>query len=107
MPQADLSYSAHLDIDAAAILATVEQIISAHDDRAGDCKGRAFPVADTHHTHALLRLRMLRKPHRNEAFMQTLLEALQTALNPMFPAPCIIGVELGFLEPYYGSVTHV
>lgn len=105
MPQADLSYSANLALDAATILATIEQTIAAHDDTSGACKGRAFPLADTHHTHILLRLRMLRKPHRDDAFMQKLLTALQTALEPLVPTPCILGVELGFLEPHYASRT--
>jgi hypothetical protein len=33
------------------------------------------------------------------------LTALQTALRPLIPAPCILGVELGFLEPHYASIT--
>jgi len=105
MPQADLSYSATLDLDAAAMLAAIEAVIRQHDDSAGQCKGRAHPLAQTHHTHALLRVRMLRKPHRDDAFMQGLLAALQTALREVVPAPCILGIELGFLEPHYTSVT--
>jgi len=105
MPQADLSYSATLPLDAAAILATIEQTIAAYDDSAGACKGRGYPLTDTHHTHVLLRLRMLRKPHRDDAFMQGLLAALQTALKPLVPVPCILGIELGFLEPHYASMT--
>ena len=105
MPQADLSYSANLALDATAILAKIEQTIAAQDDSAGACKGRAYPLADTHHTHVLLRLRMLRKPHRDDAFMQGLLAALQTAIEPLLPRPCILGVDLGFLEPHYASLT--
>lgn len=105
MPQADLSYSADLALDAPAILAIIEQTIAAHDDSSGACKGRAYPLAGTHHTHVLLRLRMLRKPHRDDAFMQSLLSALQTALKPLIPSPCILGVELGFLEQHYASMT--
>ncbi|MDG1069396.1 MAG: hypothetical protein P8P40_13640 [Sulfitobacter sp.] len=107
MPQADLSYSADLKLDAAAILAAVEETIAARDNTSGACKGRAYPLEQTHHTHVLLRLRMLRKPHRDDAFMQGLLAALQTALEPLIPTPCILGVELGFLEPHYASRTLV
>jgi len=105
MPQADLSYSATLKFDVPAVLAKVEEIIGAHDASSGACKGRAHPSAITHHDHVLLRLRMLDKPHRDDAFMQGLLEALQTAIEPMIPTPSILGIELGFLEQHYASRT--
>lgn len=105
MPQADLSYSSQIALDPAAVLATIEAVISAQDSGAGACKGRAHPLETTHHTHVLLRLRMLDKPHRDDAFMQTLLVALQTALRPLVPAPCILGIELGFLQRHYASLT--
>lgn len=105
MPQADLSYSNTLRFDVPAVLAKIEQIISAHDTSSGACKGRAHALAVTHHDHVLLRLRMLAKPHRDNAFMQGLLKALQEALRELIPAPCIIGVELGFLERHYASQT--
>ena len=105
MPQADLSYSTNVEFDVPAVLAKIEEIIGAHDTSSGACKGRAHALNITHHDHVLLRLRMLDKPHRDDAFMQKLLKALQSALRDMITGPCIIGVELGFLEPHYASQT--
>lgn len=105
MPQADFIYSADIPLDAPTILAKVEAVIHAHDSKSGDCKGRAMACPQTHHTHALLRIRMLDKPHRDDAFMQALLAALQDALRPAIPAPCILGIEIGFLERHYTSTT--
>ncbi|KIN74018.1 hypothetical protein [Sulfitobacter guttiformis] len=105
MPQADLSYSAKIALDPAKILRTVEEVVSAHDAKAGACKGRAHPLEITHHDHVLLRLRMLNKPHRDDAFMTALVAALQTALRDMVPAPSILGIEIGFLEQHYASLT--
>ncbi|MEQ6201982.1 hypothetical protein ABMC88_02905 [Sulfitobacter sp. HNIBRBA2951] len=105
MPQADLSYSATLQFDAAAVLAKVEEVVTAYDASSGECKGRAHPLAVTHHDHVLLRLRMLEKPHRDDAFMQGLLAVLSDALEPMIPVPSILGIELGFLERHYASRT--
>lgn len=105
MPQADLSYSSQIPLDTAAVLTAIETVISTQDAGAGACKGRAHPLEQTHHTHVLLRLRLLNKPHRDDLFMQALLTALQTALRPLIPAPCILGIELGFLEPHYASLT--
>ncbi len=103
MPQADLHYSAGLSLDALAILATLESVIAAHDTSAGDCKGRALPVRDTHHAHVLLRLRILEKPHRDDAFLQALLEKIRAALSPLVPAGCVLSIEIGFLGRYYSS----
>ena len=103
MPQADLHYSADLSLDTLAMLGTLEKVIAAHDASAGDCKGRALPVRDTHHTHVMVRLRMLEKSHRDDAFMQALLEKLRTALSPMVPADCVLSIEIGFLGRHYSS----
>jgi hypothetical protein len=100
MPQADLSYSSEIALDPKTILARVESVIAAHDGGAGMCKGRAHALANTHHTHVLLRLRLLNKTHRDDAFMQELLSALETALRPLIPGPCILSIELGFLETH-------
>lgn len=105
MPQADLSYSANVTFDVPATLARIEEVIAAHDTSSGACKGRAHALDITHHDHVLLRLRMLNKPHRDDPFMQGLLKALQEALREVIPAPCIIGVEIGFLEQHYASET--
>lgn len=105
MPQADLSYSSRIALDPHAVLTTVEKVIGMQDDKSGACKGRAYPLEVTHHDHVLLRIRMLRKSHRDDAFMQALLTALQTELRPLVPAPCILGIELGFLEQHYASMT--
>lgn len=105
MPQADLSYSAHIKFDVPAVLTRIEEVIAALDASSGACKGRAHAVETTHHDHVLLRLRMLDKPHRDDAFLKGLLNVLQEALRPMIPAPCIIGIEIGFLEQHYASQT--
>ncbi|WP_298858419.1 hypothetical protein [uncultured Sulfitobacter sp.] len=105
MPQADLSYSTTVKFDVPAVLAKIEEVIGTHDTSSGACKGRAHALDITHHDHVLLRLRMLDKPHRDVAFMQGLLTALQEALREMISAPCIIGVEIGFLERHYASQT--
>lgn len=105
MPQADLSYSKTIKFDVLAVLTKIEEVIATHDPSSGQCKGRAHALEITHHDHVLLRLRMLAKPHRDDAFMQSLLAGLQDALRPMIPAPCILGVEIGFLERHYASLT--
>jgi len=103
MPQANLSYSAHIKLDAPAILARAEAVIKAADAGAGSCKGRAYPLAQTHHDHVFLHIRVLDKPHRDAAFMKALLADLHGALDPLIAGPCTFSIELGFQSPYGSS----
>lgn len=106
MPQADLKYSSDLKLDTRAILAKVEAVIATHDDGAGACKGRAYPTAEFHHTHVHLSIRMLEKPHRDEAFMTALLSDLNQSVKTLIPLKCALAIELGFSSAYYITALH-
>ncbi len=101
MPHADLKYSSDLSLDAAKLLAEVEALIGRHDSGAGACKGRAYPASAYHHTHALLEVAVLRKPHRDAAFMNALLDDLTVLLQSKLPGGCACSVALNFSSDYY------
>lgn len=103
MPQADLSYSADLDFDAAHALDMIEGIIHTTDPSSGACKGRAHPIAVTHNSHILLKVHLLKKPHRDDALMNQMCTALVDGLSPLIPPTTTLNVELCFLSPYYQS----
>lgn len=103
MPQADLKYSADLEIEPVELLARIEAIIDEHDSGAGACKGRAYPTAEYHHSHLLLDIAVLSKPHRNDEWANALLGKLEHALAQYIPKPCHVAVGIGFLSPYYRS----
>ena len=101
MPHADLKYSNDLSLDAAGLLAEVEATIARHDSGAGACKGRAYPASAYHHTHALLEVGVLRKPHRDAAFMTALLDDLTALLQSHLPSGCACSVALNFSSDDY------
>ncbi|MBU2981840.1 hypothetical protein KO498_08430 [Lentibacter algarum] len=101
MPHADLKYSNDLELDAPQLLAEVEALILRHDDGAGACKGRAYPSKAFHHSHALLEVAVLRKPHRDAAFMNALLDDLTALLQSYLPSGCACSVALNFSSDYY------
>ena len=103
MPQADLRYSADLEFDAPKLLASVEAVILRHDSGAGACKGRAYPAARFHHSHALLDVAILRKPHRDAAFCQALLADLVALLDSALPGGTERAVALTFASEYYST----
>lgn len=101
MPHAELHYSAEIDLPCDTILSRIEEVISTYDTVSGQCKGRAFPVAVTHHRHIYVRLKLLAKPHRDAAFFQGLLETLDSALDPLIPKDCAFSFEVETFSPHY------
>lgn len=101
MPQADLHYTADQSLNAPALLAEIERIIHANDDTSGYCKGRGHRIEAFHHSHLLLRLSMLPKPHRDADYARDLGAKLATALQTQATAPCAVNVQIRFdLEHY-------
>ncbi len=101
MPQADLKYSADLDIDAQALMADIQATIASHDSGAGMCKARAYPAAVFQHTHFLLHVAILPKAHRDAAFRTALLEALVGVVDGYLPKGTERAVELVFSSENY------
>ena len=103
MPQADLKHSSDLSLDVPNLLAEIEALILRHDGGAGACKGRAYPAETAHHSHVLLEVQVLNKPHRDAAFMQGLLADLVGLLDAALPKGTERAVSLGFAEPFYAT----
>lgn len=106
MPHAELKYSDDLALDAAAILADIEAVISRHDGGAGACKGRAYPSSQFHHTHVLLTLSLLSKPHRDAAFTQALMGDVEAAVKAKLPQSCHFSLSLTYSDAYYVTNYH-
>ena len=101
MPHFEIQFTDDLNLDARAILEEVEAIILSHDSGAGDCKGRAFPVAQWHHTHVKGVVSLLPKPHRGAAFVAALQEDVFAAISARLPRPCWLSIDISFSGPGY------
>ena len=101
MPHAELKYSADLSIDAAAVLENIETVINDHDAGAGPCKGRAYPASVFHHTHLLVEISMLTKPHRDAAFTKDLITDLENHIKAMVQQSCYFSLELKYSGDTY------
>ncbi|WP_052071916.1 hypothetical protein [Sphingopyxis sp. MWB1] len=104
MPQADLYITGDQRIDAVAALQAVERTILALDPGAGACKGRAHSIADYHHSHMLLSLSTLPKPHRDDAFADTLATNLAAALQPHTAPGASLHIHIRFDLTHYKSL---
>lgn len=106
MPHAELKYSADLRIDAADLLAGIETTILAHDPGSGACKGRAYPAELFHHSHMLVSVTMLKKPHRNRVFTTTLLRDLESFVKGQLSQDCFFSLSLSFSDDLYITNDH-
>lgn len=99
MPNIELKYSNDLDLDASAVLASIEKVIQSHDAAAANCKGLAYPAADFHHTHVILHVEILPQPHRDAVFMDALNTDLQAAIKAHLSAACFVTSNVTFTPP--------
>ena len=65
MPHADIKYSPNLRFEPQKVFAAIEDTINAHDSDAGYSKCRSYPAKNSNHTHLLIEVSMLTKPHQN------------------------------------------
>ena len=103
MPQADIHYTSDIAIDFPALFLAIEGTISGLDATSGDCKCRAHPVNDFHHSHVLINIAVLEKPHRDKAFMTNLGEALVEKCSLAMNGQGALSVQLSFLSEHYSS----
>ena len=101
MPQVDLKFSNNINLDVSLIFKSIELIINDVDASAGACKSRAYPAPNFQHTHALISIGLLRKSHRDERFMQDLLDRLKIELSDFIPEECYYAIDLSFLGNHY------
>lgn len=106
MPHAELKYSSDLKIDAVAILADIEQMILRHDAGSGECKGRAYPTDHYHHSHLILQISMLSKPHRDDAFTAALMADLEQMVKARIPQSCFFSFALEYSKGAYVTSFH-
>lgn len=106
MPHAELKYSSDLEIDAGAVLAAIEQTIQRHDAGSGECKGRAYPADVFHHTHVIVSLSLLQKPHRDAAFTTALVQDVEAVVKSMIPQSCFFSLALDYSSGVYVTNRH-
>lgn len=107
MPHVELKYSSDLDIDTTTILEAIEKTIQKHDAGSGHCKGRAYPAFQYHHSHMLVALAMLTKPHRDKAFSDALIADLEKAVKSHIAQNCYFSLSLDYMGDTYITNEHV
>ncbi len=107
MPHAELKFSSDLNLDTEALLRDVERVILSHDAGSGECKGRAYPTDNFHHSHCLLNVSMLSKTHRNSAFTKALLRDLEAKMGQHLHQRCFLSLGIQYSDENYITTEHV
>ena len=104
MPHADLKYSPDLSFDKQAMFEAIEQTILAHDSGSGDCKCHSYPAEASNHTHLLIEISMLTKPHRDANFTRALRDA--AAVKNHLQQSCYISLAITYSDAMYLTDQH-
>jgi len=101
LPHAELKYSSDLTLDAPRLLRVIEETINLVDPGAGACKGRAYPSDEYHHTHLLVDVSMLTKPHRDAAFTVGIRNDLERAIKACLTERCYFSLAISYSDDIY------
>ncbi len=107
MPHAELRYSADLTFSMDRLSEAIEMTVLTHDPGAGETKCRAYPATQFHHTHMLVDVAMLPKPHRDKAFLEALRDDLERAIKAQLAQPCAFSLALRLNDEIYITNMHI
>ncbi|OAJ35184.1 hypothetical protein [Piscirickettsia salmonis] len=101
MPQIELKYSDDLIIDTNKIFEAIESTINEYDSSSGVCKSRAYATSLYKHTHILVSVFLLKKPHRDDRFSQGLTDNLEQAVKEFIQQKCYFSLSLEYNSDFY------
>ncbi len=104
MPHVEIKYSADIEIDVRSLFNQIESAINKLDPSAGVCKSRAYPAVSYKHSHVMIDIWLLPKPHRNHIFTQSLLKKLRDCINEQVANRCYISVQLYYRDDNYATI---
>lgn len=101
MPHVEIKHSNDVQVINKEFFIEIERIINALDFSAGACKTRSYPATKYLHTHCMIEVYLLSKPHRNETFSKNLIQKLQEAISPMFTEDTWLSICINYRNTGY------
>jgi hypothetical protein len=106
VPHADLKYSPDLSFDPQAMFEAIKQTILAYDSGSGDCKCRSYPAEAGNHTHLLIEISMLSKPHRDAGFTRAQRDTIAAAVKKQLQQSYYISLAVIYSDAMYLTDRH-
>lgn len=107
MPHVEIKYSDNLAFASKDVFDDIEAIINNKDASAGICKSRAYPCADYKHTHILITISLLSKPHRDDAFTLALSRELEASIKGHLKQSVYFSLNIEYSLAYYTTNVHL
>lgn len=101
VPHAELKFSSDIVLDTVALFEAIDRMIMDHDATAGDTKCRAYPATDYRHSHLIITVSLLTKPHRDTAFSKALMADLEALVKSFLSTPCYFSLSLQYSSDTY------
>ncbi|MBF12761.1 MAG: hypothetical protein CMF46_00090 [Legionellales bacterium] len=102
MEHIELKYCVEIDLDTDLILSGAESILKEHDNTVLQLSSRSYHY-DTLSPHVFIQLALSKKQHRQENYMNDLINKLKLHLMKVLPQDIPFSIEIRFLSPYYAS----
>lgn len=106
MPHVEIKYSDNLNIDTKGIFDVIEDVINNKDSSAGACKSRAYPCSEYKHSHVLVTISLLTKPHRDKTFTLELSKELEGAIKQHLKQSLYFSLSIEYSLAYYTTNIH-
>lgn len=106
MPHVEVNYTNDLNIDFNALFVAIETAINQLDASAGDCKSRAYPCITYRHSHILITVSFLKKPHRDDDFTKKMTQTLELTIKKHLPQPCYFSLLVEYNPLQYVTNRH-
>ncbi|WP_299574585.1 hypothetical protein [uncultured Shewanella sp.] len=106
MPHVEIKYSDNLQFSVTSMFDEIEEIINHKDASAGVCKSRAYPCSKYKHTHILVTVSLLTKPHRDEQFTRELSAELEQAIKHHLKQSVYFSLKIEYSGAYYTTNVH-
>ena len=104
MPQVEIKYSDDLKLDTNFLFDLIEKTINTKDPTSGQCKSRAYPAPSYKYTHVFISVSMMKKPHRDQIFTESLVKNLEMGMKKFIPKQAHFSLTLNYnLENYVTS----
>ena len=104
MPHLEIKYSNDIELNIDSLFDVIEATINKLDSSAGACKSRAYSTKNYKHSHFMVDIWLLPKPHRDQKFNQRLLEALQKVIKSQVSENCYVSLQLYYRDANYLTI---
>ncbi len=101
MPHVEIKYSNDITLDTELLFTQIETLINKHDPSAGVCKSRAYPCKQFKHSHVLLTISLLSKPHRDDIFTTKLADEIEFSIKQHFTQSLYFSFNIEYANNHY------